>query len=128
HRRLVAQKFDGSTRPGGSEGRNFGQVASDVHLVACNSLILLPYVDDDTSCDALPSLEGVAGPCRRCGTAVAERVTRPARVAIGCACPVRRCRRDSHAPRVRGSRRGGPLPSNGPAKPVPRAPAGSSAC
>jgi hypothetical protein len=30
-----------TTWPGGSEGRNFGQVASDVHLAACNDLILL---------------------------------------------------------------------------------------
>ena len=51
--------------PGGSEGRNFGQVASDVHLVACNCLILLPRVDDDTSCDSPLSPHVVAGPCRR---------------------------------------------------------------
>jgi MobA/MobL family len=75
-------------RPGGSEGRIFGQVASDVHLVACNCLIFLPRVDDDdTSCDAPPSLDRVAGPCRRWCTSVAETATRPARVAIGCACP-----------------------------------------
>jgi hypothetical protein len=28
-------------RPGGSEGRNFGQVASDVYLAACNHLVFL---------------------------------------------------------------------------------------
>ena len=48
--------------PGGSEGRNFGQVASDVSLAACNALILLSYVDGDTSCDAPASPDGVTGP------------------------------------------------------------------
>ena len=49
--------------PGGSEGRNFGQVASDVPLVSCNCLIFLPRVDDHTSCDSTSSDvgEGYAG-------------------------------------------------------------------
>ena len=50
-------------RPGGSEGRNFGQVASDVPLVSCNCLIFLSRVDDHTSCYSTSSDvgEGHAG-------------------------------------------------------------------